>query len=64
MQTWAVVIKHPGRDWESDVRIDIYETSNEATELDVKRTAYQNMLGPFEVLFVTQKINLTKKLIP
>jgi hypothetical protein len=61
----AVIIKHPGRDWEGDIRVDIidipdnadYEIIKEAIRNDVRR----NMLGPFEILYITSKINLNRE---
>lgn len=53
----AVIIKHPGRDF--DFRVDFYEVPGDASEADIKRYAQSQMLGPFEVIAVTGKLSDT-----
>lgn len=62
MKKVAVVIKHPGRDWEGDVRVDIIEAPQEMTDEQIRNQVQQKMLGPFEVLYVTEKISWDRKL--
>ena len=57
MKQFAVVIKHPGRDWEDDVRVDIISTPDYVTSEDVRRLKERQMTGPFQVLYVTEKIS-------
>lgn len=58
MKKYAIIIKHPFRD--SDWRVDIVESELEANE--VWKEAELRMLGPFEVIAVTEKIDLNRKL--
>ncbi len=60
MKKVAVVIKHPYRD--GDVRVDIVEVPDDMHPFDVKVEIERAMLGPFEVLYVTEKVNLDRKL--
>lgn len=57
----AVIIKHPGRDWEGDVRVDIIDVPENADREVIRREIMRNMLGPFQVLFITDKVNLDRK---
>jgi hypothetical protein len=62
--TYAVVIKHPGRDWESDVRVDLIHSPHELSPAKVREWVQAKMLGPFQVLYVTQKVNLNRSEAP
>lgn len=62
MKKVAVIIKHPGRDWESDVRIDIMDVPEEMTYAEIRRNLESQMLGPFEVLYLTEKINFNRSI--
>lgn len=57
MKKIGVVIKHPGRDWEGDVRIDIYEVPEDTTTEQIREACIRKMLGPFEVIYVTEKVD-------
>jgi hypothetical protein len=57
----AVVIKHPGRDWEGDVRVDIIDVPEDADREVVRQEIMRKMLGPFQVLFITDKVNLSRE---
>jgi hypothetical protein len=58
----ALIIKHPYRDY--DWRVDICEVPDDMSYDQIKAEAEKKMLGPFEVLAITEKINLDRKLIP
>lgn len=58
----AAIIKHPYRDF--DWRVDILEVPDDTPTNEVKAYLEQNMLGPFEVLAVTEKLNLDRKYEP
>lgn len=64
MKKVAAIIKHPGRDWEGDVRIDIMEVPDDVDVDKVRQQIQCEMLGPFEVLFITDKINFSRVLKP
>lgn len=55
----AVIIKHPGRD--NDYRVDIIEVDETWTCDDIVAQIKIEMLGPFEVLALTEKINFERK---
>lgn len=62
MKKVAVIIKHPGRDWEGDVRVDIMEVPEDTTYDEIRDKVQAEMLGPFKVLYVTEKITFERKL--
>lgn len=54
----AAIIKHPFRDF--DWRVDILDVS-EGTDLELLKQRLQSeMLGPFEVLALTARINFNR----
>lgn len=55
---YAVIIKHPFRDW--DWRVDIVDSELSAAE--VRQSVEASMLGPFEVVSVTDRLDLDRKL--
>jgi hypothetical protein len=57
----AAIIKHPGRDWEGDVRVDILTVPEDADMNEIRGQLLSKMLGPFEVLFITDKVDLDRK---
>ena len=57
----AAIIKHPGRDWEGDVRIDIIEVEKDCDREALRQKLEREMLGPFKVLYITDKINFDRK---
>lgn len=56
----AVIIKHPGRDY--DWRVDIVDVPEEATFEEVEKAVMRTMLGPFQVVAITSRIDLDRKL--
>ena len=61
MRKIAVIIKHPYRDF--DYRVDIVEVSLGATYEEIKNKVLSEMLGPFEVIAMTEKINFDRKIV-
>lgn len=59
MRTVAIAIKHPIRDW--DFRVDIVEVEDNITNEQIIEAVQREMLGPFEVLWVTERVNLKRK---
>jgi len=58
----AAIIKHPYRDF--DYRIDIIDVPDDFNEWDkLKEQLEYEMLGPFQVLALTTKINFDRKFI-
>lgn len=54
----AIIIQHPYRD--RDIRVDIIEVEEEGLDIDQLRSDINDsLLGPFEVIAVTTKINLS-----
>ena len=60
MRIIAVIIKHPYRDF--DYRVDIVEVSLEATYDEIRNKIMSEMLGPFEIIAMTEKVNPNRKL--
>lgn len=60
MKKVAVIIKHPFRDF--DYRVDIVEVPEDTLLDDVREAIEKNMLGPFEVIAMTSKINFDRKI--
>jgi hypothetical protein len=56
-KTVAVIIKHPGRDWEGDVRVDLKEVPEDEPAHVTRGNAMDKMLGPFQVLYITEKVS-------
>lgn len=52
---YAVIIKHPFREW--DYRVDVVEVSDQVTKEDIYTVIMRKMLGPFEILSITEKID-------
>lgn len=52
---YAVIIKHPFRDF--DYRVDIVDVPTGTEMSDVQKIIEREMLGPFEVLAITPKLN-------
>lgn len=59
MKKIAVIIKHPYRDY--DWRVDIIEVDETWTHEDIMAQLQYEMLGPFEVVGLTQRISLDRK---
>jgi hypothetical protein len=57
---YAVIIKHHFRDY--DWRVDIVEVSENVSPQDIKRVIESEMLGPFEVVYVTPKLNTDRSI--
>jgi len=60
MKKVAVIIKHPYRD--NDYRVDVYEVEESVTGEDLKNYVMSQMLGPFEVVSITDRISLDCKI--
>lgn len=60
MKQLAVIIKHPYRDW--DYRVDVYEVPIEITHEQIHKHVMSRMLGPFEVIAITEKLSIGKQL--
>lgn len=58
MKKVAIIIKHPFRDF--DWRVDVVEVSESATNEQITQAANKAMLGPFEVVAVTDRVNLSR----
>ncbi len=56
----AVIIKHPFRDF--DFRVDIVDVPDETKWDDIRTLIEREMLGPFEIIGMTEKINFERKL--
>lgn len=60
MKKLAVIIKHPFRD--SDWRVDICEVPDDMPKNELKDYIESQMLGPFEVIGISDKINFDRKI--
>lgn len=60
MKKVAVIIKHPFRD--ADWRVDIYEVPESMTDAEIYNYVMSKMLGPFEVMGMTEKIAFDRKI--
>jgi len=60
MKKVAVIIKHPFRDF--DFRVDVYEVPEETSGQDLHNYVMSQMLGPFEIVAITERLNLTCKM--
>ena len=60
MKKVAVIIKHPYRD--NDWRIDIYEIPEEMNNDELENYVNAQMLGPFEIIAITEKISFNRKI--
>lgn len=58
MKKVAIIIKHPGRDF--DYRIEIINVKNSITEDYIYTKIKNNLLSPFEIVAITQNINIHK----
>lgn len=56
----AVIIKHPGRDF--DWRVDIVDVPDNTPHEQIKTIINREMLGPFEIISITEKLNLDRKI--
>lgn len=56
----AVIIKHPGRDY--DYRIDIVDVPVGTSHNDIENIIIREMLGPFQVISITEKINFDRRI--
>ncbi len=56
----AVIKKHPFRDF--DFRVDIVDVPDETKWDDIRTLIEREMLGPFEIIGMTEKINFERKL--
>lgn len=52
---YAVIIKHPGRDF--DWRVDIVDVDDNVDPQDIRKVIERSMLGPFEVISITAKVS-------
>jgi len=59
MKKLAVIIKHPFRDW--DWRVDICEVPEDMEKHELKKYIESKMLGSFEVLGISDKIDFDRK---
>jgi hypothetical protein len=59
MKKLAVIIKHSFRDF--DWRIDICEVPEDMEKNELKKYIESKMLGPFEVVGISDKINFDRK---
>ncbi len=57
----AAIIKNPFRDW--DYRVDILEVDEEWNYQEIYDRLMHEMLGPFEVISITEKINFDRKFV-
>lgn len=60
MKKVAVVIKHAFRD--RDYRVDIYEVSENLSNHEVVELIEKRLLGNFQVIAITDKVDLNCKL--
>ena len=60
MRKIAVIIKHPYRS--SDFRIDIYDIPNEISDYDLIDYVNSQMLGPFEIIGLSERITFGCKM--
>jgi len=60
MRKVAVIIKHPYRG--SDWRVDIYEVPEETNDNEIHKYVMSQMLGPFEIIGMTEKISFDSKI--
>lgn len=60
MKKVAVIIKHPYRDF--DWRVDVYEVPEETTGKELHNYVMSKMLGPFEIVAITERLSLTCKM--
>jgi hypothetical protein len=60
MKKVAVIIKHQFRDF--DFRVDVYEVMEETSGKDLNDYIMSQMLGPFEIVAITERLNLTCKM--
>lgn len=59
MKKLAVIIKHQFRDW--DWRVDICEVPEDMEKHELKKYIESKMLGPFEVLGISDRIDFDRK---
>lgn len=52
---YAVIIKHPMRD--GDYRVDIVDVPVDTPKHDIFKVIMRSMLGPFEVIAITEKVS-------
>lgn len=52
---YAVIIKHPHRD--NDYRVDIVDVPVDTPKHDIFKVITRRMLGPFEVIAITEKLS-------
>ena len=60
MKKVAVIIKHPFRDF--DFRVDVYEIPEDTTREELYKYVMSKMLGPFEIVAMTERLNLDSKM--
>ncbi len=60
MKKVGIIIKHPGRDF--DWRVDIVEVEDDVSHEDIEKAVKRDMLGPFEVVGISSRICLDRKL--
>lgn len=57
---YAVIIKHPFRD--GDFRVDIVDLPEGTSYGKIKEKVEREMLGPFEVIGITERIDFNRKI--
>lgn len=57
---YAVIIKHPYRD--HDWRVDIVDVPHDTNPAVIRRIIEGKMLGPFEVIAVTAKLDVDRNI--
>jgi len=60
MKKVAVIIKHPFRDF--DWRVDVYDVPEETTRQELHNYVMSQMLCPFEIVAITERLSLTCKM--
>jgi len=60
MKKVGIIIKHPYRN--NDYRIDIYEVSEELNYEQIHKYVMSQMLGPFEIVSITERISFDHKI--
>jgi DNA replication initiation complex subunit (GINS family) len=58
MKKVAVIIKHPFRDY--DWRVDMVDVPEDTPPYAVKDAVMKQMLGPFEVIAVTDRVDMNR----
>jgi len=62
MKKVAVIIKHLYRDY--DLRVDIYDVPEEMNWDELRKYVMSQMLGPFEIVGISNRIQFDCKIKP